>query len=117
MEEKKKIMWKKIAWRSVNIIIAALVLGGVFALSVWAGVAAVVSLGLGFLFGYFKRSHKEQRRFWDMLLENKEEFFAGKTVVINLDAETNELTAKILEGSKDESEKETTKKKKEVQED
>lgn len=92
MEEKKKFMWRKIAWRSVNVLIALMVLVGVFALSVPAGISAIVFGALGFGFGFWAKYHRNTEKFLATLLENKESFFEGKTVTVTADEEAGAIS-------------------------
>ena len=116
MEEKKKINWRRVAWRTINVIGALLIMIGIFALSVPAGICSLIFSTVGFVFGWFEHNHKMQEKFFDTLLEGKEDFFSGKTVTVTADDETGTVSFTVTSTAVEDKEEKPTKKKK-VQED
>lgn len=76
---------KKIILRVVGVLLFGMVFGGMFAISVPVGIAALCFYGLGIFCGYMCRQARIQQKFFDALIEHKEDILVGKIVTVTAD--------------------------------
>lgn len=76
---------KQIAFSIFNAVLMILIFVGMFAISVSTGFAAIGFAILGSIFGARCRTNKLQKEFYSKLIENKEDLFAGKKIVLIAD--------------------------------
>ena len=86
---------KKVIFRVVDALLFGMVFVGMFAISVPVGVTALCFCGLGFLCGYTCRQVRMQQKFFDALLEHKEDILVGK--IITVTADDDEISISVTE--------------------
>lgn len=110
--EKSKV--KRICFSVLKVVLLLAAMVGAFAISVWAGLSAVVFFAAGFLWGYFLRSLRITQKFMQTFLDEKENLLSGKIVTIVSDETTGEVSLQLKD---EKTPKKTTKKKEETSED
>ncbi len=98
--EKSKV--KRIVIAAVQWLVLLIAVVAAFVINVWAGVAALLFGGTGFVMGYFCRILKMQKELFDKVLsiDNIQGVLDGQTLVINTDELTGEASIKLVENKK-----------------
>ena len=96
---------KKIILRVVDALLFGMVFGGMFAISVPVGIAALCFCGLGFFCGYMCRQARIQQKFFDALIEHKEDVLVGKIVTVTADDDEISISVTDPQPKKEKKEK------------
>ena len=98
---------KQIAFGIINAVLMILVFVGMFAISVSTGFAAIGFAILGGIFGARCRTNKLQKEFYSKLIENKEDLFAGKKIILTAN-DCDEVSVQICEQTQKKKKKKKT---------
>lgn len=101
MEKTKR---RKIWFNVVNLVLMVLILGGMFAISVPTGLAAVCFSIIGAIFASHSKTKRMQQQFFDKLLENREDLLSGK--IITIYADDDAISVKITDPNEKKAKKE-----------
>ena len=96
---------KKIVFRIVDALLFGIVFGGMFAISVPVGIASLCFCGLGFFCGYMCRQARIQQKFFDALIEHKEDVLVGKIVTVTADDDEISISVTDPQPKKEKKEK------------
>lgn len=96
---------RKVIFRVVDALLFGMVFAGMFAISVPVGMTALCFCGLGFLSGYTCRQVRMQQKFFDALLEHKEDILVGKIITVTADDDEISISVTDPQPKKEKKEK------------
>ena len=88
----EKATKRKIVFQVVNWLLILIIFAGMFAISTPVGFASIAFSILGWVFGSHTKSLKLQKKFFQALIEHREELLVGKTILFHATDDTVEVS-------------------------